>query len=1074
MNPAAFTLNNNRTAMVIYAIIMIVGIQTFFTIGRLEYPEFTIRNAVIITPYPGRTTVQVEKEVTEALEQSIRQMAEVKEITSTSKPGVSIITVELLETYFDLEDIWSDLRNRVAETQLPDGAREPMVNDEYGDVFPYIYALTSDGFSNREMREYAESIQDEILALDGVAKVDLHGVQDERIYLEFSPSELQANNLTLDDVTASLSAQNTIATSGDVRTGRERIDLVTLGEFESIEELANYPLAIPGEALSVRVSDIFDVRRGYVDPPDSVSHFQGENVICIAVSMMSGEAVTKVGESINDTIDDIQQTLPIGLDIETMFYQPVYVEKSIRDFIENLGQAFFFVILVMFLFAGWRISLVVGVLVPSAILMCFTMMPTAGVVLEMMSIAALIIALGLLVDNAVVVSEQILVRLNQGSDPKSAVIDSVKGLVIPLMASSATTIAAFSPIALASGATSEFTFSLFVVVSFTLISSWILSLTIIPLFCFWFLRPLKKDTLVGRGLNALYRPYESLLRGTLKLRWTYPIAIFALTMFAGWGFQFVPSIFFPPNERGQFVIDFELPLGTDISETEAKVKELEDWLTEENPEIVRSVSAWIGDGGPRWYLSLSPEQANPNYSLLSVLTHTEDPTEVANFVAKVNDHTYRSYPDARVLAKALENGPPVGDPIQLRLYGEDLTTLYDLRDKIIAEIKDIPGLYDIRDDWGAWTKQISVDPDPVRSARLGLTTSTIASALELQFSGRTVTNLREGEESTPIVMRSQADFREEPQKLQDLPIFSQVGVTPLAQVADTSVEFLPGSILREDTVRLMTIKMKVRGRFASEALADIQPRLSRLTDSITWPRGYRIEYGGELEESADAQGSIAAGMPISLAVLSLILIAQFNSLRQFTIIILTIPPMLCGVVPGLILTGSSFGFMTLLGLIALLGIIVNNAILLLDETNLQLGQGKELVDGIVDAAKSRLRPIIMTTVTTIIGLAPLAISGGGMWSSMAYAMMFGLGFATVLTLLLCPTLYFLFYRKDKRYRATNEEKVSPVEEESTEPEEDDAPGHEESSEEAVTKDPAASDSPSPASVEDEKSPKKEG
>ncbi|MDF1814012.1 MAG: efflux RND transporter permease subunit [Verrucomicrobiales bacterium] len=1015
MNPAGFTIKNNRTSLVIYTLIMLIGVQTYFKIGRLEYPEFTIRNAMVITPYTGRTTVQVEQEVTEPLEQTLRQMPEVDKVKSTSKPGISIINVEVKEEYFDMEDIWTDLRNRVEAVRLPDGASRPIVDDDFGEQFPYLYALKSDGFSKREMKDAAEDIRDKLLEQNGVAKVEFHGDQDERIYLEFSSNELAARGLTLDGVIAALSSQNTVAASGEVSSGPERLDLITLGEFKSVEELEEYRLSAPGQSTSLRISDVFDVSREYVDPPQSLSHYNGEQVICISVSMVEGRAVTEVGERVSEAIEEIQNKLPIGLDIEVMFFQPQYVEKSIYDFVANLGQAFFFVVLVMLLFAGWRIAMIVGVLVPSAVLMCFTLMPFFDIQLEMMSIAALIIALGLLVDNAVVVSEQILVRFSEGEERKGAVIETVKGLMIPLLAASGTTIAAFSAIGLATGSVAEFTFSLFAVVSLTLLSSWLLSITVIPLFCYWFLKPLKKDTLVGRGLNRVYQPYESLLRFSLRLKWGYPVLIYVLTLVAAVGMRFVPNIFFPPNERGQFVVDFELPLGTDILETELQVNKLEDWFARENPEMVKSVSAWIGDGGPRWYLSLSPEPANPNYSFLSVITHASDPKEIAYFVEKVNRYTETNFPSARVLAKPLENGPPVGDPIQIRLYGEDMAVLYELRDKVVNVVNQVPGMVDVRDDWGAWIKQVTVDPDPVRSTRLGLNTSSIASALNLQFAGQQVTTLREGEEAIPIVLRSEADYRKRPERLPDLPIFGQTGVFPLSQVASTKIDFLPGSILREDTLRVMTIKGKVRGRFSSQALADIQPLLSELTSRGDWPVGYHIEYGGEQEESAEAQQKLAGGMPIAMSMLVLILIAQFNSMRCFAIIILTIPPMLCGVVPGLLLTGSSFGFMTMLGLLALLGIIVNNAILLIDETNLQLRQGKDLVEGIVDASKSRLRPIVMTTVTTIIGLAPLAISGGGMWSSMAWAMMFGLGFATLLTLILCPVLFYLFFKpREKR------------------------------------------------------------
>ena len=1009
-NPARATLENDRTALVIYTVWMLAGIATFFSIGRLEYPDFTIRIAQVITVYPGRTTVQVEQEVTEPIEQAIRQMAEVDEIRSTSKPGISIIAVELEEQYFELETIWQDMRNRIASVELPDGAQPPRIDDDYGDVFPYIYALVGDGFSDAELLDAAEDIRDALLEVDGVGKVEFHGDQEERVYLEFSSSELSARGISPSEVQAQLHSQNAVTTSGDVLVGSERMNLVTRGEFQTLEDLGDYRLTLPGYTVGVRVDDLFEVRRGYLDPPRSLVHYNGERVLCIAVSMISGGVVTEIGERINARLDAIQASMPIGLDIEPMFYQPEYVEASIDAFLVNLAQAFTFVVLVMLVFAGWRLAMIVGVLVPSATLACFAMMPSVGVFLEMMSIAALIIALGLLVDNAVVVSEQVLVRITDGQSPRDAVTGAVAGLTVPLLAASGTTIAAFSPIALAEGGTSEFTYSLFAVVSLTLLSSWVLSLTIVPLLCYYFLRPAERDTFIGRKLAHAYDPYERLLRKIIGLRWLYPLAILALTVVALWAGRFVPNIFFPPNERGQFVVDFELPLGVDISETESRLGELEHWLLDEHADEIRSVSAWIGNGGPRWYLSLQPEPANPNYAFLSVLTYSDNPEDIRELTESVNEHARVSYADARVTAKALENGPPVGDPIQVRLYGSDMKTLYELRDRIVTETKQVAGMYDVRDDWGAWVKQISIEPDPVRTPRLGLTTETIALALNLQFSGAPATTFREGDKAIPVVFRSRDEYRNHPDRLPDLPVFGSVGGdVPLGQVASTAIEFLPGSILREDTVRVMTIKGRVSGRFSSEALAELQPRLATVTGAPDWPAGYHIEYGGEQEESAESQGKIGAAMPLSMSMLALILISQFNSLRRFGIIMLTIPPMMVGVIPGLIVTGSSFGFMTLLGLIALTGIVVNNAILLLDETDQQLRDGLSVVDAAVAAGRSRLRPILMTTVTTVIGLLPLAVGGGGMWSSMAYAMMFGLVFATVLTLALCPSLFVLFF-----------------------------------------------------------------
>ncbi len=1031
MNPAAFTLKYTRTAIVLYLALLGFGLHTFFTIGRLEYPEFTIRNAQVVTAFPGRSSIQVEQQVSEPIEQAIRQMAEMKTVSSTSKNGVSIVELEVEEEYFDLTPIWQRVRNKVNAVSLPQGAGSPVFyDDDFADIFPYIYAITGDGFTNRELLDYAEDVRDDLLAVEGVARVEFHGVQEENIYVEFSSNQLATLGFTPTGIAQQLASQNAIVSSGAVTVGNERLTVATLGEFENLEELESLRFSLQsdtGEVIgSVMLKDFATIRRAYEDPPSGIARFNGERVITVAVSMVKGGVVTEIGEAIEAEIAKVRHSLPIGLEIEQVFYQPEYVAKSIRDFLVNLGQAFFFVVLVMLLFAGVRISLVVGVLVPSAIFLCFAAMPSVGVQLEMMSIAALIIALGLLVDNAVVVSEQILVRLGQGEDRFEACTGAVKNLMIPLLAASGTTIAAFSPVALAPGGTSEFTYSLFAVVTITLLASWALSLTIIPLFCYHFLKPLKRETFIGRTLERFGRPYERFLRLALRLRWVVPVAIFMLTALAGWAFKFVPNIFFPPNERGQFIADFSLPLGRDILETETQVEKLEAWLMQTHGDKLRNVAVWVGNGGPRWYLSLSPEKANPNYAFLNVLTKSGKPEDVKRLMDSMASHARQTFPDARVTVKALETGPPVGAPIQIRLYGKDMEKLYQFRREIQTEMEQVSGVIDVRDDWGAWVKQVTVNPDLVKTSRLGLSTQSVALALNTQYQGETATLYREDEKAIPVVVRSREDFREHPERIRDIPVYGSVaGAVPLSQVADVSIDYQPGSIVHEDTIRTMTIKADVRGRFASEVLAEIQPRLAKLEE--TFPNGYRIEYGGEQEESAESQASLAGVMPISFGILAMILIAQFNSIRRFGIILMTIPPMLCGITPGLLLTGSSFGFMTLLGIIALLGIIVNNAILLIDEVDTQREGGLLVNEAIITAAKSRLRPIIMTTITTIIGLMPLAISGGGMWQSMANAMMFGLGFGTVLTLVLCPVLMSLFF-KDKREQKEPEEIREDVEE----------------------------------------------
>lgn len=1006
----SWVLRYNRIAIVFYVLFLCVGLESFRSVGRQEYPPFTIRNAVILTYYPGRSALDVESQITDPLEETLQNIPEITEVKSNSKEGVSIITIELKETLFDLQPIWQDVRNKVAEVSLPQGASQPFVNDSFGDIYPYIYCLSAEGFSLKEINDTADIIRDQILRVDGVAKVEFHGQQRECIYVDFSESKLIANGLTPSQIGQSIRQHNAVSNSGTIKVGSHRLTLFTKGQYDSLKELGQTRITDQGLTLA----DIATIYRGSEIPIPTLAHLNGKRVLSIAISMKEGQNVSVVGEHIRKAVHSIQSHLPLGMAMEESFFQPKYVNESVRNFLINLGQSFSFVAVIMLFFAGWRIALIVAILVPSAILYSFSLMPALHIQLEMMSIAALIISLGLLVDNAVVVSEQILVRLSEGLSRKDACIKTVRNLLFPLLVASATTVAAFSPIAIAPGAVSEFTYSLFAIVTATLLSSWVLSITIIPLFCYYFLKPLKRETLIGRMLQKIYTPYEKLLRLAIAGKGWSVALIFAAIIPALWAMQKVPNIFFPPNERAQCLVEMSLPLGSDITTMEERVSRFETWLREHKKEDVVSVSSWIGEGGPRWYLSLAIEFSNPNYAQLTILTKKGDPAFMRQFLKELHDYAAKAFPDVRFASQTLEAGPPVGYPIQIALHGEDIDTLYLLRNKIVKSIEDFKFLYALHDDWDAWDKQLVIDENLAQVQRLGLTPYGIASDIQTRYQGVNVSEFRETQRSLPIIVRSGKAQNAHAEDLAQTPIYGgHGGWVPLGQLAHVGLEFMPGSIRRENSKRVMTIKARVDSSlYASQALAQIQKRINQLLDAQDWPHGYTVSYEGETKESAEAQGRIGGAMPYSLGILSVILMLQFNSFRRFFIIILTIPPMMIGIAIGLLSTGSSFGFMTLLGIIALMGIIVNNAILLIDETDTKLKEGLSVKEGVVAAAKSRLRPILITTLTTIIGLLPLGLAGGGMWSSMAYAMMFGLGFATVLTLVLCPVLYTLFFRKN--------------------------------------------------------------
>jgi multidrug efflux pump subunit AcrB len=751
-----------------------------------------------------------------------------------------------------------------------------------------------------------------------------------------------------------------------------------------------------------------------VDPPEELTRVNGKKSLVVAISMVEDGNIVQLGRLVKERLDSLVAELPIGLDFEIVAFQPAFVERSVKEFMVNLGEAFFFVVIVMLLFAGLRMGLIAGLLVPMAMLMCVTLMPAFGVKLQQVSIAALIISLGILVDNGVVVSENILVRLAAGQERVKAARGAVSELSKPLLMASLTTIFAFLPIATADSAVGEYTLSLFIVVTLTLLSSWLLAMTMIPLLCYTFLKPRKKEQTFS---NRFYHVYRRFLLAVLKNRLVFIILVL-LALFGGFRlFQMVPTVFFPPNDREQFTIDFWQPYGSDIRTTAGRVAALEEFLlnyttgkegNENQP--VESVASFVGYGGPRWYLALDPEQSNPSYCFMLVNVHQYK--GMHEVIRGTRQYLNERFPDTRHSISPLENGPPVGAPIQIRIKGNNIDKIYKVRDRIAGEISSITGVLNIRDNWGEWTKKLIVDVNQDQAKFAGFTSRDIALSLQSQVSGMTATQYREGEDIIPIVLRSKEAYRESLGRIETLNVYSYLNgaSVPLLRVADTRLVWQPSNIRRRNEIRTLTLKTDVKGRYPSEVLADIIPLVEKLKESDFWPRGYAVEYGGEFEKSREANQSIIAGLPLAFGLILLVLVYQFNSIRRPMIIALSIPPMIIGISIGLLLTNAPFGFMAMLGMISLTGIIVNNAIMLIDRVEIEKERGQNPPDAVVIASQRRLRPILMTTLTTMVGLIPLSIQGGEMWRPMANTLIFGLAFATILTLGLCPVLYSVLFR----------------------------------------------------------------
>ena len=1011
MNLAKWCITNNRTAIVLFLLIAMSGVMTFFSIPKDEDPDFTIRTGIVTTVFPGASPQRVEELVTDKLEEKIREISGVKTVESQSMSGLSIVKVEFVETIKNMQPYWQKLRNKVddAAPDLPSEARTPQVNDEFGDVFGIVIALTGDGFSYRELKDEADDLRDELLKLKGVGKVERWGVQDERIFVDFSNSRMASAGVGPFALAQMIDSQNTLQPSGSSMVGPERIVIEPTGEFKGVEDIYSLSIRPPGQKTSVRLADVADISRGFSDPPSTLTRFDGNPCLMLAVSMADGGNITELGERVSSRLNELRANMFVGLDANVVVFQPDYVNTAINDFMINLLESFVFVVVIILLFAGLRTGVIAGSLVPMAMLGCIALLPYFDVGLQRISIASLIISLGILVDNGVVVSEAILVRLASGEDRLTAATEAVRELWMPLLAASLTTIFAFLPIPLATThSVGEFCSSLFVVVTLTLACSWALSMSMVPMLCYYLLKP---KHIIQTFSGRLYRGYRALLLWSLRHRTVFVGGILACCMIAGWAFQFVPKMFFPPNERAQFTIDFWQPYGTDITATERRVERLEKVLLAD--EGVADVGVFVGHGGPRWYLPLNLEQKNDNLATFVVNTKTVD--GVDGVIKRTREALEKGFPDADYSLNRLMNGPPVGAKLQIRLSGPNIETLYRLRDRIVPIVEAQEGVTRVWDDWGQWTKKMIVAVDQDKAREAGLSSFDVAVSLQTAMSGLPASDYREGDTIIPILLRNDEGFRNHLDKLDSLNVYSyDTGVSvPLSQVARTRLEWQPSDIRRRDQSRTMTIKADVAdGFYALSILGKVRPEVQKLMGGGKWPLGYTVEYGGEFEESAEAQAAINANMPLAMGLLVLVLIFQFNSVRRPLIILLTLPPMFIGISTGMLATNSPFGFMPMLGMISLLGIIVNNAIMLIDRIEIQRGRGMGLADAIVLSSMERARPIIMTATTTIIGMVPLSLQGGEMWRPMANLIMSGLTVATVLTLVLCPVLYSFFFRQN--------------------------------------------------------------
>ncbi len=1004
-------LENSRVLALFIAFLVLGGLLTFANFPSAEDPIIQVRNVTVMAPAPGLSTTEIETLIAQPVEEAMRDIPEITTISTSAMRDRAIIDLEVTDYTDDVGAVVQEIRNRAERVaaDLPEQSHGVLVEDDIGLVSIATIALWSDGFSHARLRETAEDLRSRIYTIDGVRKVQLYGVQEERIFIEFDPYRTAQMGIGPAAGAQAIADQNTVAPTGVAVADGRRLVVEPSGALTNEEDVADVTFQIPGTQRLFRIGDIADVRRGYQDPPDNPVYFNGRPAVVIAVSTHEGTNNVAFGEVLNAEIEAIQAELPIGLELDYASFQPDLIEVAVDGALSNVYQTLFIVLFVVMLFLGLRAGIIVGAFVPLTMLAGVILMSFMDIELQRMSIAAVIIALGLLVDNGIVIAEDIRVRMERGAAPSDAAIAAGRSLAVPLLSSSLTTVAAFMPLTLIAGAAGEYVGTLGMVVILLLLSSWVLSMTVTPALCAWFLKVkptsgAHQDLSSGDFTGHLYEAYKVFISWLLKLRWAFLGVVMVVLVGSIFVLSQLPNAFFPTSERNQFLIYMDLEAGADIRETETAARRLADWLSdrEANPEITSNV-AYVGEGGPRFYLALSPMKPAPNRAFL--LVNVESHRQISEVLVRTNDYIDANLPEAVADAKAMWFGPSETGRVEFRIAGEDADLLFGTALEIEAAYRALPGATGVSIDWENRVLELDLQIDQERARRAGVSSAAVASSLHSAFNGLEVTTVREGRFEVPVIMRGQEVARETLAAVEGALVWSDrdQDFVRLGEIADGGPRWVYPRIERRNLERVVT----VGGRSTVLGAREIVTGLEDVIAGFELPPGTRIEIGGEPEDQANAQSRLYSNFPLALGIIALLLVAQFNSVRRGAIILMTIPLVLIGAVVGLVVMGAPFGFMVLLGLVSLAGIVINNGIVLIDRIVDEEGKGKPQIEAIMVACLSRLRPILMTTLTTALGLIPLILFGGALFYGMASAIAFGLLVGTVLTLGVVPVLYSL-------------------------------------------------------------------
>ena len=1014
MNIAGYFIKNTIISWMFILILLIGGTIAFTGLGQLEDPPFTIKDAVVVTLYPGATSTEVEEEVTYPIEKAILALPYVDEIRSLSTSGMSQITVTMKNTYGpdELPQIWDELRRKVNDMsgRLPPGVGKPMVNDDFGDVFGIMLMISGKDYSYKDLSDYVDYVSRELELVPGVSKVSSAGKQNEQVFIEISLNKLASSNIDPNLIMGLLNSQNMVTDAGNIRIGRDNIRLRTSGAFKSVKELED--LVIPGTSGGklIYLKDVATVTRGYQDIPTNLLSFNQHQAINLGISFASGVNVVDVGAAVEAKLAEIDYARPAGMMIETMYSQPSEVDKSVSSFVWNLIAAVVIVVGVLLFFMGFKSGVLIGIILFLTCLGTFMLMLQAEIELQRISLGALIIALGMLVDNAIVVVEGILIGRQRGQTTLQASQAIVKQTIWPLLAATVIAIAAFAPIGLSPDSTGEFAGSLFWVLLFSLFLSWVTAITITPFLADLFFKDTEKvaegETLKDPYGGAFFTLYKKLLNVCLRFKWTSVVLVVVAFVGSVAGFSYVKQSFFPPSTTPIFLVDVWLPEGTDIRQTQTTVAKMEaDAMKLDNVEFVTTT---VGKGFQRFLLTYAPEKNYAAYAQIAIRTKAFE--NLQDTMVALRGQLETQYPEAQFKFKRLEIGPSTDAKIEARIVGADPDVLREVGMQVMAIFNATPGTVNVRHNWRERVKYIEPQYNETQGRRLGISKADVDSTLAFAFSGLQTGLYREGTSLLPIISRLPEEERIDIESLESLRAWSPAlnAYVPLQQVVDGfKVKFEDPIIQRQDRKRTLTIFADADFEYdilPAALFAQVKPKI----EALELPPGYELQWGGEYESSQDAQEALFATLPLGFLFMFLITVFLFNSVRKPLVIWACVPLAMIGITSGLLVLDKPFSFMALLGMLSLSGMLLKNGIVLLDQINIEIEEGKEPFQAVFDSTVSRVRPVCMAAVTTILGILPLITDA--FFESMAAVVMFGLGVATILTLLIVPVLYVIFFK----------------------------------------------------------------